>query len=178
MKTSHVRRPLSDIGRSTFVAVIAILLLSGMIAGCSSSKEAKGEETFYLAAFEDFDAEKHPDVIPPPPPEITDHDIPDRVAAMGQDPMPRRVRGYRVQLFSSRDKREADAEYRRAIEWWEQNRNTENLEQPPIYVEYEQPYYKVRLGDYQSREAAAGDADKVSRTFRGAFVVPAIVNVR
>jgi hypothetical protein len=171
----RIQRLVSAVPSRGTVGVIAILLLIGMFAGCSSSKEAKDEETFYLAAFEDFDPEEHPDVVPPPPPEITDHDIPDRVLGPGQEQLPRRIRGYRVQLFSSRDKREADAEHQRAIDWWESNRYDENLDQPPIYVEYEQPYYKVRLGDYQSREAAARDADKVARTFRGAFVVPAIV---
>ena len=178
MIPSNVRRLTFNALAPASIGFIAILVVLGMIAGCSSSKDTKDDDTFYLAAFEDFDAEKHPDVVPPPPPEITDHDIPDRVAAPGQNRVPRRIRGYRVQLFSSRDKQEADSEHRRAIDWWERNRYDENLEQPPIYVEYEQPYYKVRLGDYRSREAAASDAKKVSRTFRGAFVVPAIVNTR
>ena len=94
--------------------VVALFVMTG-VAGCSSSKETADDDTFYLAAFEDFDAENHPDVLPPPPPEVTDHEIPDRLIAPGIEPSARRMKGYRVQLFASRDKREADAELQRAI---------------------------------------------------------------
>ena len=65
-----------------------------------------------------------------------------------------------------------------AIAWWERKRASDsNRDSPPIYVDYEQPFFKLRLGDYRSRQAAASDAGILTRTFKGAFVVPATINL-
>jgi mRNA-degrading endonuclease RelE of RelBE toxin-antitoxin system len=156
----------------TYLAVVVLLS-----AGCSSSKQSTDDDTYHLAAFEDFDAEAHPDVIPPPPPVDISHDIPGTLEQSGESSGKVRVRGYRVQVYASRDKRMADEQSVRAIEWWERTKGeqAEDTGQPPVYVEYEQPYYKIRIGDYRSRTSAASDADRLSRIFQGAFVVPATI---
>jgi hypothetical protein len=51
------------------------------------------------------------------------------------------VTGYRVQLVSTRDGDEARAVKRDAFLSFEEN----------VYVTFDDPYYKVRLGDFQSR---------------------------
>jgi hypothetical protein len=155
-----------------------ILLVVATVAGCSSSKPAKDDGNYYLGAFEDFDSEEHPDVVPPPPPTETSHVIPARLEGPNAVTQPKQGRGYRVHLFASRDKSLADAQLQRAIAWWERNRDSSPDVPPPIYVDYEQPFFKVRLGDYRSRAAAAFDADRLATTFRGAFVVQARINLR
>jgi hypothetical protein len=65
----------------------------------------------------------------------------------------------------------------KAIAWWE-GANDQEKERPPIYMEYEQPYYKVRAGNFTSRGAAERLADRLERTFAGAFVVPSMVEAR
>lgn len=156
--------------------IILVIVLGTMVFGCSSSKEVKEDDTFLLAAFEDFDPDEHPDVVLPPPPSEIEHAIPEAFLTPREAGVVK-VRGYRVQLYASRDKREADAQLRRAINWWEvSGASDEDRDYLPVYLEYEQPYYKVRLGDYRDRERAASDADRLARIFRGAFVVPAWVN--
>jgi hypothetical protein len=156
-----------------------ILLVILTVAGCSSSKPSKDDGNYYLGAFEDFESEEHPDVVPPVPPTDTGHVIPANLESAGTWRR-ERGRGYRVQLFASRDKSLADAELERAIAWWERYRadGAPADQQAPIYVEYEQPYFKLRLGDYRSRMDAASDADRLARTFSGAFVVPATINLK
>ena len=149
------------------------------VAGCSSSKPSKDDGTYYLAAFEDFDESEHPDVVPPPPPIESGHDIPDGLEGPGGIETRKQGRGYRIQLYASRDKADADAQVERAIGWWERSHPEDaGGDHPPVYIDYEQPYYKVRLGDYRNRSGAATDADKVGTLFRGAFVVPATINLR
>jgi len=155
-----------------------VLLVVATVAGCSSSKPAKDDGNYYLGVFEDFDSEEHPDVVPPPPATETGHVIPADLEGPHPVTRPKQGRGYRVHLFASRDKHLADAELRRAIAWWERNRDGSRDDSPPIYLDYEQPFFKVRLGDYHSRTAAASDAGRLARTFRGAFVVPATINFK
>ncbi|MFV1979523.1 MAG: SPOR domain-containing protein [Rhodothermia bacterium] len=160
--------------RSRYIFLLVVLTA----AGCSSSKPAKDDGNYYLGAFEDFDSEEHPDVVPPPPPTNTSHVIPTGLEGRNEVRRPKQGHGYRVHLFASRDKRLADAELQRAIAWWERYRGSLSSDPPPIYVDYEQPFFKVRLGDYRSRTAATADAEKLARTFRGAFVVPATINFK
>ena len=154
------------------------LFLIGLLfaVGCSSSDKTRDADTYYLAAFETFDEDEYPEVLPPLPSTEVDHDYPAALEEPGEARRVRRVRGYRVQVFSSRDKRLADEELQRAIEWWEDHRSGQSSGDPPIYVEYEQPFFKVRIGNYTSRTKANSDASSLSRAFQGAFVVPAIVH--
>ena len=155
---------------------LIIALIALVVAGCSSSEPTKDDRTYYLAAFEDFEVDEYPEVVPPLPSSEIEHDIPDGLLV--SDP-PRRTtaRGYRVQVFASRDKRLADEELQRAILWWENHRESSG-DQPPIYVEYEQPFFKVRVGNYRTRSDAARDSDALTRTFQAAFVVPATIDLR
>lgn len=154
-----------------------LLLLLGLVAigGCASSKDTAADEAppFWLGAFEDFDADQYSDVIPPVDSVDTEHEIPDWLkskASVGAS----RVRGFRVQLFSSLSRSDANEAMQRAISWWEdQSDRTEA--RPPIYMEYEQPYYKVRVGNFRSRDAAARTAGRLGRVFAGAFVVPSFI---
>lgn len=77
-------------------------------------------------------------------------------------PLEQRRLGYRVQLFSTTD-------YHAALEFRDKAgaKITEN-----IYLDYEQPYYKIRVGNYDDREEAEGAKQAVRDLgFRDAWVV-------
>lgn len=144
-------------------------------AGCSSSKKTAGDENapYFLGAFEDFDAGKYEDVVPPLDTVVTEHDIPEKLrtaTGVGSGTM----RGFRVQIFSSLDRSEANEAMQKAITWWE-DRTDRPTDRPPIYMEYEQPYYKVRFGNFRTRGAAARMVNSIERVFAGAFVVPSLI---
>lgn len=53
--------------------------------------------------------------------------------------------GWRVQVFASRDRDDAES-FARGIE--------ERMERRPVYVERAEPWYKVRIGDFSDRASA------------------------
>lgn len=154
-----------------------LVLLLGVLTvwGCASSKDTStdGAPPYYLGAFEDFDAEQYEDVIPPVEPAVTEHKVPEKLVSKASVSSSM-VRGFRVQLFSSLSRPEANEAMQRAISWWE-DQNDRPAARPPIYMEYEQPYYKVRAGNFASKDAASRMAEKLGRVFAGAFVVPSLV---
>jgi hypothetical protein len=151
---------------------LAILLLIG---GCASSKETSSDETapFYLGAFEDFDPNQYEDVIPPVEVPETEHELPESLKS-NEPARSTMTRGFRVQLFSSLSRSEANEAMQKAITWWE-DQSDRKTARPPVYIEYEQPYYKVRAGNFRSRDAASRMAGKIGHVFAGAFVVPSLV---
>jgi len=166
-------RTIKACNMNRFYPVFAALAL--LVAGCSSSKNTSGDENapYYLGAFEDFNADQYEDVTPPLDTVTTEHDIPAKLqarASVGSS----MIRGFRVQLFSSLDRSEANEAMQKAITWWE-DQTDRHAERPPIYMEYEQPYYKVRAGNFRTRAAAAKMVDSLGRVFAGAFVVPSLI---
>lgn len=77
--------------------------------------------------------------------------------------------GFRVQVISTNKRNEANDVKARVMQLQPDYRT---------YLDYQAPYFKVRVGDFKSREEAAELRDKLSNSFPGAvFVVPAIINV-
>ncbi len=100
---------------------------------------------------------------------ILTNDIPDALRADSVGRMQAvRNNGYRIQIFSSRDVREAEA-YKVAFEEWA------SLELEPntvfSYVLYKQPFYRVHAGDFRSRNKAQEFANRVKERFPDAWVV-------
>lgn len=79
-----------------------------------------------------------------------------------------RNNGYRIQIFNTRDVREAEA-YRAAFDDWA------SFEFEPntvfSYVLYKQPFYRVHAGDFRSRNKAQEFANRVKERFPDAWVV-------
>lgn len=75
---------------------------------------------------------------------------------------------YRVQIFTSRLYNEAARERSIADEIF-------NL---PVYLDYEVPYYKLRVGDFLTREAAEDMVSEIrSLGYRGAWVARVVLRV-
>lgn len=81
-------------------------------------------------------------------------------------PAPRNILGFRVQIFASNTEENASrvAADARAVFT------------DPVYIEYVAPYYKVRVGDYLTREEIESLKNKaLSLGYRGAFIVETMV---
>jgi hypothetical protein len=46
----------------------------------------------------------------------------------------------------------------------------------PVYLEYEAPYYRIRIGNFRSKLEAIRIKDLISKHFSGAYPVPTIIN--
>ncbi|MBN1465339.1 SPOR domain-containing protein [candidate division KSB1 bacterium] len=76
------------------------------------------------------------------------------------------IQGFRVQLISTRNEEEARAVMRNAIISFDE----------PAYREYDNPYYKIRVGDFKSRYEASKVQEKaVEMGFHEAWVVRAMI---
>lgn len=77
--------------------------------------------------------------------------------------------GFRVQLISTNKRNEASDIKAKVMQLYPDYRT---------YLEYQPPYFKVRIGDFKSRDEATDFREKLSSNFPGAiFVVPAIINL-
>lgn len=77
--------------------------------------------------------------------------------------------GFRVQLISTNKRNEANDIKAKVMQLYPDYRT---------YLDYQPPYFKVRIGDFKSRDEATDLREKLSNDFPGGiFVVPAIINL-
>lgn len=88
-------------------------------------------------------------------PYITAHPIIEKKKAFFQ--------GYRIQIFSGNSKDEAN---RVKSDFYNKFPSLR------CYLTYQQPYYKLRVGDYEDQESAKADARRLARTYPSSFLVP------
>lgn len=79
-----------------------------------------------------------------------------------------RDRGFRIQIISTQDARFAD-EIREDFEEWIRSVSTPPL--PRTYMVFQQPFYRVHIGDFLSRERAMEFTDFVRLRYPDAWVV-------
>jgi hypothetical protein len=77
--------------------------------------------------------------------------------------------GYRIQIAFSNDRQEA---------YNSKSKLYKDLPNEKCYVEYEEPYYKLRIGDYATRLEAYDKLRSVITKYPGAFVVRAKVKIK
>lgn len=78
--------------------------------------------------------------------------------------------GFRVQVISTNKRNEATDMKAKVMQLYPDYRT---------YLDYQAPYFKVRVGDFKNRDEAADLRDKLSSSFTGGvFVVPATINVQ
>lgn len=73
------------------------------------------------------------------------------------------VEGYRIQIYNGNNKDDAN---KIRAEFYS------NYPSMRCYLTYQQPYYKVRVGDYQDQGSAKVDLKKMARTYPSSFLVP------
>jgi len=174
------------------VVLCAFLLV---LSGCGSIErvtdeeedEAELSEAEALAQVETFDVDQYGLEAPERVVDI-EHRVPAQLmevrAGAGVE---RTVDGFRVQIHSTDDRRAADDMYTRAEEWWDEKREGEELraifdsavpDEPPVYLVYRQPLYRVRVGDFRSQEQARELMQLLREEFGDAFVARSRVTVR
>jgi hypothetical protein len=79
----------------------------------------------------------------------------------------RRVQGYRIQLKSSTDRNEV---MQIKLQFLQSYPNVKT------YLTYQQPYFKLRVGDFVSNSEANSFMHDINAMFKGIFIVPDIVN--
>lgn len=77
--------------------------------------------------------------------------------------------GFRVQVLTTNKRNEANDAKAKAMQLYPEYRS---------YLDWEAPYFKVRVGDFKTRQEATDLRNKLSGQFSGGvFVVPTIINV-
>ncbi len=171
------------------------LLMAGLTvvlfaAGCSGGRGTTGTATdgdvqrdvVRMSDYEDFDAAPYTEEEPEMQTAV-DHDVPENLMTGRADQgVERVIQGYRIQIYQSLDKAQAIEQEEAAIAWWDdvqiENRPEGLFEDGlPAYLDYRQPYYRVRIGDFLSREDAERAARVVGIRFPGSFIAPDVVTV-
>lgn len=77
--------------------------------------------------------------------------------------------GFRVQVITTNRRNDANDAKAKAMQLFPEYRS---------YIDFQAPYFKVRVGDFKTREEANELRNKLLNQFSGGvFVVPAIINV-
>lgn len=81
------------------------------------------------------------------------------------------IEGYRIQIFfeSGNNSKSQANETRAAF--------SELFEDINAYVIFNEPYYKVRVGDFRNRIDAEGALKTISREYPNAFIVPDFIHL-
>ncbi len=167
------------------LAVAALLLWSA----CKTTEPAPpppppSPPPINLADYEDFDPTPYPDE--PPARADVQHDVPASLLdGKAERAVTRTVQGYRIQIYSSQDKRAADRAVEEAIAWWRSQRRAGRLSdvyeddtaQPPVYLIFRQPYYRVRVGNFATRAEALRVMPLIGSAFPNAFIAPDTVTI-
>jgi len=133
-----------------------------------------------VAKYETFDVSTYPVRPPKQTVEVT-HQVPRRLMkGRADEGVKQTVKGFRVQVYSAQDQEAAQDFRERVRQWWaEVQGDAPDVlgEQPPIVIEYTQPYYRVRIGAFAEREQAADALEFVQKKYSGAFVAQSTVTV-
>jgi hypothetical protein len=169
-----------------FVSCLLFAACAGPRAGTDTrpdGPDGTGDQGVRLSEYEDFDPSSYEEE--PPAETELQHDVPAHLMT-GRPPetATRTVSGFRVQIAQTQDKFAADRAVEEALAWWREEAQRPNAPAlfsqapPPVYTLYLQPYYRVRLGNFTSREEAARFIETVRARFSSALVVPDMVLVR
>lgn len=166
-----------------FCCLAALVVL--FVAGCSapsptlveSSPPADVDRRFDYTAAEDFDESPYADSMASFG--TVDHDVPEallRSEAAEGVVTERTVQGYRIQIHSSLERDSALRLEDDAERWW---RSLEAADRPvdynpdelPVMMQFVTPYYRVRVGGFESRSAAETFLGFLSHRYPDAFLV-------
>ncbi len=149
----------------------------------SAAEEAEVARQEALREAETFDPSAYPVRAPERGSDAVRHDVPGRLlSGRADENVTRTVDGYRIQLYSATDKSAAEEERERVRVWWskvedEAPGDVLTGDPPPLVIEYAQPYYRVRLGAFASRDRAQRALQFVKRQYPDAFIARSRVTV-
>lgn len=180
---SHVER--SGVFRALFQSrpTWFIVILAVVLAACAGPREAVEPEdadelpipAVQMSDYEDFDAAPYREADDVPA-EAVEHDVPTRLMeGRADEGVTAQVSGYRIQVYQSLNRDEAIAQEEEVQSWLDSN--SEAAPAMPVYRVYMQPYYRVRVGNFRSREAAERARNILAQRFPDAFIVPDTVEI-
>ncbi|MFB6099462.1 MAG: SPOR domain-containing protein, partial [Salinibacter sp.] len=129
-------------------------------------------ETFDPSAYEARPPERAVEVV---------HQVPERLLrGRAAEGVRRTIEGFRVQVFSARDQQAAQ-DFRETVRrWWEKHKKEAPQvfrEDPPMVIKYSQPYYRVRIGAFATRDAAEEALSFIKGAYPTAFIAQGVVTV-
>jgi hypothetical protein len=71
--------------------------------------------------------------------------------------------GFRIQVLNTSDRADAVSTKTKLLQLFPQEK---------VYLLYQEPYFKVRLGNFRDRAEADGALEQLARSFPGSFVIP------
>ncbi len=166
---------------------LALALLLA-VAGCGGSEKtarqgpaagsAPAEE---VAAYEDFDPSRYPTEPPARRIEV-EHAVPARLlASRAAQGVAQTVEGFRVQVFSTQNRRAADEMVEDVRAWWQEAKQDAPGrlfgDEIDVVIAYRQPYYRVRVGAFATRDEAEDALAVVQKAFGDAFIARSTVTV-
>ena len=166
---------------SIFVPIAFAQGCSGPAGASDPISEEVAESLPAAVKAQEFDSSPYREV-PPESLSAVEHDVPESLlreqAGLGMGAM---RQGYRIQILSTRSKEEADLMSGKVLQWWIKERKQGNLAEvcpevdgaPPVYQEFIEPYWRVRLGNFVERAHAQAVLVAVHTRFEGAFIAPA-----
>ena len=179
-----------SVARLSLTLAAAVTLSACVTTAPPGPAPPEGGEEF--PSYETFDPSRY-DAEPDVRTDV-EHDVPARVMSgrvvvpggesapappPPQESEPREVDGYRVQVFSSNQRGSAERVRAEALAWWEGAKSRAgapaSMEARVVYL---QPYYRVRLGAFATREAADAALGLVREEYPEAFLVADRVTVR
>jgi hypothetical protein len=134
-----------------------------------------------MSDYEDFDASGYREPSPGEEAGI-EHDVPENLMEGRADSGVRTsVQGFRVQVYSTLDKSAAVQQEEAAKDWWRVTQQDAPqgvfAGDMPVSIVYIQPYYRVRIGNFTSRDAAESARSYLAQRFPEAFIVPDTISV-
>ncbi|MEZ5045647.1 MAG: SPOR domain-containing protein [Chitinophagaceae bacterium] len=79
------------------------------------------------------------------------------------------IRGFRICLYSGSNREEA-LKIKRAY--------IKNYPGSTSYISYMRPYYRIKIGDFESKKIATKELKKLLPTYPSAFIVPDVVTIK
>ena len=170
---------------SRIVRIVAVALLGCSLAACippettdqrGGDREEPTKEDVDLSEYEDFDPAPYAEEAPAAREEI-EHDVPARLlSGQADEGVERTVRGYRVQVLSTKDQSAAERAAAEAEQWWSKQASSApsdlfSGDGMPVHTVYRQPYYRVRVGNFTSRSEAERALQFLSPRYGDAFIV-------
>ena len=116
------------------------------------------------------------------------HDVPDILVMTDAevDIPAEEAQGFRIQILATLDKLGADVAFEEALVWWESFDADSSLKdiytqiesEPPVYLDFRPPYYRLRIGNFLNRGDAEDFLGVIQRSYEGAFIVPGTILIR
>lgn len=164
-----------------------VVLLTITLAACAGPREATdGEDADELPTpavrmsdFEDFDPSPYRESDVGDVADI-EHDVPEPLMeGRADEGIQAQVEGYRVQVYISLNRDEAITQEEAAKSWIESNESAApgGVSVSSVFRVYSQPYYRIRVGNFTSREAAEQARNFLAQRFPDASIVPDTVQI-